>query len=522
MEKRNVVVIGAGNGGIAAAVALAQQGFQPLVLEKHRLPGGCATSFVRGRFEFDASIHCLFYGFQGYKDVWEDYMGIDANLEVVKTGVAYSHVGKDGKPVFIKYPHGDAAFTAEFKKQFPEDAAKIDEFMSIARSFKLAVDTLNSGGVTVDKTLSKLVAVKDKLGMLALLMKAKKICPDFLKLAKMSIPEFLDAYDMPLSVRRYVGSLWWYLGDDYNKLPIARMLGSFYFPIDVPCYFPRNACHEYLIAMEAKLRELGGEIRYNDEVSEILTRDGKVIGVKTARGEEIETSYIVSDASASTVFGKLIKEESPARTKLLSEINNIPLNGSFATVYLGLNASCEELGITNHHIYFTDDDDGAKTWEASKGFSGPYTFGALCPNVTIPDFSPEGTCVLTLTVSIRPEATEGMSQRDYAAAKEQFASDLIDRASYHMNINLRDYIEEIEVMTPVTLARYANAIGGALGYSIGAQAKADVKTMVKEAEKSYKGLSFVGQYSPNGIGYSNSVAGYKHGCHEALVIKEGK
>lgn len=131
MEKRSVVVIGAGNGGMAAAVALAQNGLKPLVLERHRMPGGCATSFVRGRFEFDASIHCLFYGFQGYQDVWEGYMNIDPNLVEVKTGVAYSHLDKDGKPVLLKYPHGDKAFTEEFKRQFPEDADKIDELMSM-------------------------------------------------------------------------------------------------------------------------------------------------------------------------------------------------------------------------------------------------------------------------------------------------------------------------------------------------------------------------------------------------------
>lgn len=522
MEKRSVVVIGAGNGGMAAAVALAQNGLKPLVLERHRMPGGCATSFVRGRFEFDASIHCLFYGFQGYQDVWEGYMNIDPNLVEVKTGVAYSHLDKDGKPVLLKYPHGDKAFTEEFKRQFPEDADKIDELMSIARSFRDAVTIMSGGGVTVDKTLSKFAQIKGKIRMLSLLLKAKKVCPDFLKLAKMTIPEFFDEYNMPVSVRRYIGSLWWYLGDSYYKLPIARMLGSFYFPIDVPCYYPVNACHEYLMAIESKLREHGGEIRYNEEVTDIIIKDGKVVGVKTANGTEIETNYVISNASAGTVFKKMIRDDSPARKNLLDQIHNIPFNGSFATVYLGLNASCEELGITNHHIYFTDDDDGGKTWEASKTFGGPYSFGSLCPNVTIPEFSPEGTCVFTLTVSIRPEALEGMSQCEYEKAKMQFASDLVDRASYHLGFNLRDYIEEIEVMTPVTLSRYANAEGGALGYSLGSEEKANVKAMLNDAMKNYKGLSFIGQYGTNGIGYSNSVDGYKQGCHQALVIKGGK
>ena len=55
----DVVVIGAGNGGLAAAIRVLQGGFSCLLLEKHNLPGGFATSFKRGRFEFEASLHEL-------------------------------------------------------------------------------------------------------------------------------------------------------------------------------------------------------------------------------------------------------------------------------------------------------------------------------------------------------------------------------------------------------------------------------------------------------------------------------
>ena len=55
----DVVVIGAGNGGLVAAIRVLQAGFSCLVLEKHNLPGGFATSFKRGRFEFEASLHEL-------------------------------------------------------------------------------------------------------------------------------------------------------------------------------------------------------------------------------------------------------------------------------------------------------------------------------------------------------------------------------------------------------------------------------------------------------------------------------
>ena len=49
-----VVVIGAGIGGLASAVYLSKAGFPVTVLEQHNIPGGYATAFKRGVFNFDA------------------------------------------------------------------------------------------------------------------------------------------------------------------------------------------------------------------------------------------------------------------------------------------------------------------------------------------------------------------------------------------------------------------------------------------------------------------------------------
>ena len=59
MEEFDVVVVGAGNGGLTASTTLAQKGLKVLLLERHNIPGGCATSFCRGRFEFEVALHQL-------------------------------------------------------------------------------------------------------------------------------------------------------------------------------------------------------------------------------------------------------------------------------------------------------------------------------------------------------------------------------------------------------------------------------------------------------------------------------
>ena len=55
-KQYDAIVIGAGNGGMIAACTLSQMGFHTLLVEKNSSPGGCAASFVRGRFEFEAAV----------------------------------------------------------------------------------------------------------------------------------------------------------------------------------------------------------------------------------------------------------------------------------------------------------------------------------------------------------------------------------------------------------------------------------------------------------------------------------
>lgn len=62
--KYDVIVIGSGLAGLTASLKLAKSGKKVALFEKHSIPGGYATNFVRkgkdgNLYTFDVSIHSL-------------------------------------------------------------------------------------------------------------------------------------------------------------------------------------------------------------------------------------------------------------------------------------------------------------------------------------------------------------------------------------------------------------------------------------------------------------------------------
>ncbi|MBP1674363.1 MAG: crtI, partial [Bacteroidetes bacterium] len=55
--KYDIIIIGAGLGGLTAGAKLAREGKKVLLIEQHTKPGGCATTFTRGDFTLEVGLH---------------------------------------------------------------------------------------------------------------------------------------------------------------------------------------------------------------------------------------------------------------------------------------------------------------------------------------------------------------------------------------------------------------------------------------------------------------------------------
>ena len=145
--KYDAVVIGSGNGGLAAAVRLAQAGMKTLLVEKLNLPGGFATSFRRGRFEFEASLHELndFGTAENTGDlrVLFDELGVTDKIEWLPIPDAYRVISRAEK-LDATMPFGVEAFIRKMEGYVPGSAKATRRFFDLAEEVRLAQAYSNS------------------------------------------------------------------------------------------------------------------------------------------------------------------------------------------------------------------------------------------------------------------------------------------------------------------------------------------------------------------------------------------
>ena len=137
-SKFDCVVIGAGLAGMSAAITVATKGKKVLLLDQHNLPGGCASSFVRGRFEFDASLHE--YCGLGKKGEWglpgrimmEEHK---LNIDWLYIPEMYRCIGttRSGKHFDITLPTGIEQIINKMEEVVPGSREPMRVFLSLAK-----------------------------------------------------------------------------------------------------------------------------------------------------------------------------------------------------------------------------------------------------------------------------------------------------------------------------------------------------------------------------------------------------
>ena len=492
MAKFDAVVIGAGNGGLAAACRLAKAGKKTLLVEQHNLPGGVASSFRRGRFEFETALHelCEFGSADnpgGCRKTIVDDFGLDINWLMVPDNFRVITTARDGRHIDVTLPCGRENFINKMEEYVPGSRESVTNF------FLLGDETLEAGHYMTDsggKPDSNVLKTK---------------YPNFLRTAAYPVNRVLNALKMPPLAQDIINTYWGYLGVDTEHLSFMQYVNMVSLYVNHGAWIPEKTSNQLTTGLLERFRVMGGTVWFNCRAEEILFDEEKrVKGLRTTAGV-VDTRYIICNANPTMVYANLCPQEVvPDRERKLAAARRY--SARMFVVYLGLNKSAEELGLKDYSYFLPASADSVKEYNSLKRIETNRFNIALCYNVVNPKASPEGTCIVSLTTTYTEDCWSEIDPKDYVRTKNQVASGMIDWFEQQTGIIIRPYIEEIEIATPWTFCRYASVPqGAAYGYELRDWDNMMPRMMMMREEYPIHGLRFCGASSIRGDGYNSAI-----------------
>jgi prolycopene isomerase len=174
-------------------------------------------------------------------------------------------------------------------------------------------------------------------------------------------------------------------------------------------------------------------------------------------------------------------------------------------VYMGLDATLEELGLDEYSIFIYASMNTDEMYDTFETLNAPQVQAVLCLNNALPDCSPPGTSIVSITTLYQPEVWKDVSPQDYVRVKNRIASDLIAQFEQATGAPIGEHIEEFEVATPQTFARYTGSYDGIIyGYEPEPWDSLIPRMMALQDDKHVDGLDFCGGFAFRCHGYSSS------------------
>lgn len=488
------VVIGAGNGGLVAGVTLAKNGVRTLMLEQHNSPGGFASSFTRGRYEFEVALHEI--GGIGEPDnpgdirkMFEERLGVKMDWHHVPE--AHRIITKDGVNPDLDgmMPFGIDNYVRKVEEMLPGSKPKLLRLLALCKE---VIDAINW--------------LRDQQGKELDLGYLIEHFSNFIKTAGYSVDDVYKAMEIPIDLQRVLNAYWGYVGTETSRMGFSIYGLMMYTLIEEGAYVPDHFSHFYTSMLERNFRKLGGELWYNTRVEKIIMKDGKPEGVLTNHGDFIKTDKIVSNASPLLVYNQLIEPKSEVPPAAYKNINARKPGFSCFVVYLGLDKTAEELGIKAYSTMMfttTTTDQAYHSYEKLDVSEQP---NGICLSNVYPGAAPEGGSVLAFCFLQAPDAWKDVKPEEYFDVKNRIARGTIETYERLANVKIQDAIEEIAVATPVTMARFTGGYNGYV-YSFEQEPWDSLiaRMMTFQDEKYLKGIEMAGGFSMFVHGYQFSL-----------------
>ena len=377
MSKR-VLIIGAGPGGLAAAMLLARSGLQVTVLERSSNVGG-RTSSIRGNgFRFDLGPTFFLYP----RVLAEIFQAVGRDLrdevELVRLDPQYRLIfGSGGEllatPDVERMERAIAALS-------PTDAASFRSFLADNRlklaNFKTCLESPFRGW-------------RDVLRWPIL-----KLLP--LLRPWLSLDQELARYFRDPRVRLAFSFQSKYLGMSPFKCPSLFSILSF-LEYEYGVYHPIGGCGAVTQAMARIVTELGGEIRLDEPVEEVLFDRRRAVGVRTREGC-YKADAVIVNADFAHAMTRLVPDHLRRRWTD-RKIARKRYSCSTFMMYLGIEGRFDHL---DHHTIYMAKDYARNLEEIEERhvLSEDPSFYVQNACVTDPTLAPRGMSTLYVLVPV--------------------------------------------------------------------------------------------------------------------------
>lgn len=347
---KSIGIVGAGLGGLSAAIRLANSGFNVDVYEQNSFPGGKASQFVKDGFRFDKGPSLLTMPFvleELFRDCWEninDYLSLN-RLEII-----CKYFYPDGS-IINAYSDSD-----KFGNEI--EAKTIDTKSSLKRYLNYCSTIYDlTSELFLYNSPSQILTFLNKKAFKTL-FQIKKIDP-FRTMHQANSSFFKDPKLVQL-FDRYAT----YNGSNPYKAPATLNIIQ-HVEYNLGSFIPEGGIYSISNSLYLLAQKKGVKFHFNAKVEEIIIINKSAHGLKVD-GKEKVYDIILSNVDVNTTFKYLIKEN---HTKEAKRYSKLPPSFSGLVFYWGVDGTFEQLEA--HNIFF------------SKNYQQEFDY--LFINKTIPD-----------------------------------------------------------------------------------------------------------------------------------------
>ena len=457
----DVIVIGAGVGGLICAALLARGGARVLLVEQHYMVGGYCSTFRRGRFIFDAATH--FYPLLG------NPMTITGSV-LERLGSRTRWVKMDPVDHF-HFPDGSSfSVSADFdeyaealRATFPHEADALDRFFTIVRDGYLHGLLHYFRGRHSDR---------------------------FERLERLTLRDVLDREfrDRKLKLLLAADCAHWGSPPSRTSFVFDSMLRLSYF---LGNYYPEGGSQVFADDLARIVREHGGDILMRSMVERIVVERGAAVGVDVATGlgarrhtVRVRADRVVSNGDLMLTLERLLGPAVIGEDAIRAARRLRPTSPCFL-VHLGLRdlPLHEVQPASGYHWRSWEPDDVVRD-----------AFKVFVPTMYEPAMAPPGGQVIILQriMNLRYDEVP-----DWAAHKAEIEQDLMDRLEQVMP-GVSQHLVLQQSASALTSWRFTlNHHGAMLGWEMSPDQLGEARPSV---EGPVRNLFFTGHWTRPGGG----------------------